>query len=868
MGAASGINIGSVGGDFSLQAGGDIVAGNKTVINNIIQRLAKELTTTPYKFLASYDVADRDIFYGRAAVVDELAGAVARHKAIVINGASGAGKSSLVNAGVIPRLADNGYSYVAFREYSDPLEQFTHLGNLLAASPLPRTEIGSDNAAALPRQAAARAVSSSESGETGATKAPDLNDPGLLLQLIRAVHATPIVVVFDQFERFFVNVLPEKRNAFISAFKHCLHHSTAQEINFVFALRHEFYGQLLLEFEAEIPEFSNEAYRLNLLPLTQSEAREAIVKPLENTSLRIQYDEDFVDHVLLAGLAAQTGGSTNVNPPHLQIVCNQLFEAARQRLQQRSSVLIDERLYNELGGVQTILNTYLDKMVEEVANDPQRITVVRSVLQRMIDTTGTRRFVTEELLKRELPDVNEAEILAFIQKLLDRRVVEQRKPSYSLSHEYLVKRVKDWFDPIEMERKRAQETLERGLAEWKNSQALLNQPQVEAVRKWVTSVNPEEQVLLQESEADYLKKEREEAEREKQLLASNHARRTAIRIGLAASILLTVVAAGFAVQSRRETKLALVSRSRALAALSQQEINTVLQDHTAMVGGAAFSPDGTRIVTASSEGAAQLWDAASGQNVAALQGHAKVTRVEFGANGLIMTTLSDGSVQVWLASGSRLNLGKIGYVTWATFSPDGTRIVATTKDKEAWLWDVASKQLLAVLLGHTAEVISAAFSPDSSRIVTTSRDQTARLWYAASGKLLAVLRGHSGSGVYSAAFSGDGGRIVTTSSDGTAQVWDAASGRNLAVLYAQPSVAVDKTDGHTARVDSAAFSGDGTRVMTSSLDKTARLWRTFPNTQTLIDYARATVPRQLTSEERQDFFLDPAPPYLASEKKQ
>src|SRR5215472_12019346 len=159
-----GIAIGSVDGNLSFQAGGDIVAGNKTIINNIIQRLAKELTTTPYKFLASYDVADRDIFYGRAAVVEELAGAVARHKAIIINGASGAGKSSLVNAGLIPRMADNGYSYVAFREYTDPLEQFTHLGKLLAFTPLPGTGIGSDNAAALPGQAA-DGVSSSESGE-------------------------------------------------------------------------------------------------------------------------------------------------------------------------------------------------------------------------------------------------------------------------------------------------------------------------------------------------------------------------------------------------------------------------------------------------------------------------------------------------------------------------------------------------------------------------------------------------------------------------------------------------------------------------------------------------------------------------------
>jgi hypothetical protein len=54
-----GIVIGSVGGNLSFQAGGDIVAGNKTIINKIIQRIAKELTTTPYKFLASYEIADR-----------------------------------------------------------------------------------------------------------------------------------------------------------------------------------------------------------------------------------------------------------------------------------------------------------------------------------------------------------------------------------------------------------------------------------------------------------------------------------------------------------------------------------------------------------------------------------------------------------------------------------------------------------------------------------------------------------------------------------------------------------------------------------------------------------------------------------------
>ena len=107
-----------------------------------------------------------------------------------------------------------------------------------------------------------------------------------------------------------------------------------------------------------------------------------------------------------------------------------------------------------------------------------------------------------------------------------------------------------------------------------------------------------------------------------------------------------------------------------------------------------------------------------------------------------------------------------------------------------------------------------------------------------------VLQGHTDA-VIAAAFSPDGTRIVTASYDKTARVWNAASGRSLMVLQ-----------GHTDGVIAAAFSPDGTRIVTASYDNTARVWRSFRNTQSLIDYAKATVPRQLTLEERQSFFLD------------
>jgi ATP-dependent Clp protease adapter protein ClpS len=125
-------------------------------------------------------------------------------------------------------------------------------------------------------------------------------------------------------------------------------------------------------------------------------------------------------------------------------------------------------------------------------------------------------------------------------------------------------------------------------------------------------------------------------------------------------------------------------------------------------------------------------------------------------------------------------------------------------------------------------------------------DSTARIW-SRDGKPLATLQGHTGS-VRSAVFAPDGGRILTASSDGTARLWD-RNGNPLATLQ-----------GHTGRVNSAVFAPDGGHILTASSDGTARLWEAFPETQTLIDRVKAEVPRCLTPEQRQRFFLPPTPP--------
>jgi WD40 repeat protein len=249
------------------------------------------------------------------------------------------------------------------------------------------------------------------------------------------------------------------------------------------------------------------------------------------------------------------------------------------------------------------------------------------------------------------------------------------------------------------------------------------------------------------------------------------------------------------------------------------------------VNSAGFSPDGKRIVTASSDCTARIWDAATAREIIILRGHAgRVNSAAFSPDGRRVVTASRSEAYVWdaplslAAAASAVLRGYHGgykivrvlqngvTVACAAFSPDGTRIVTASEDNSTRIWDATTAQEIAILLGHAASVNSAAFSPDGTRIVTASEDNSTRIWDATTAQEIAVLRGHE-SAVTSAAFSPDGRRVATASHDHTVRIWDAATGQEISVLR-----------GHEKHVMSAAFSSDGMRVVSASEDKTARIW--------------------------------------------
>jgi WD40 repeat protein/serine/threonine protein kinase len=242
-----------------------------------------------------------------------------------------------------------------------------------------------------------------------------------------------------------------------------------------------------------------------------------------------------------------------------------------------------------------------------------------------------------------------------------------------------------------------------------------------------------------------------------------------------------------------------------------------LRGHDNWVTSAAFSPDGRRMLTASVDGTARIWDTQTGYEIRRFSASGSaIFSAAFSPDGArVVTAHVDRLARIWDASDGRLLItlkGHTGTLIRVAYSPDGSRVVTASSDKTARVWDSETGRMLTQLIGHTDRVVDAAFSPDGKRIVTASRDKTARVWDASTGRQVLMLPEPTGS-INSAAFSPDGRFIVTASYDKTAGVWDALTGRQLVRFL-----------GHSDAVTSAVFSNDGRQVLTGSADKTLRLW--------------------------------------------
>ena len=404
----------------------DLRAGVAAFIQRLRERAAGDdaRDDNPYRGLLDYRLGDAARFFGRATATRRLMDCLRRGPLTVLHAESGAGKSSLLQAGLAPRLLAQGHLPLYVRPHATP-----------PAIAIKRTLAPNLKEAPHLAQASLRDFLT----QAGAVLGPHVG----------------VYVLLDQFEEFFTHLAEPERQPFFDDLAECIDDASLN-VRWVVALRAEYFSRL-----AGIPSrlafFENQFY---LERLTRAEAREVIVKPIGSSGVTIE--PPLVDR-LLTDLDRGTG---LIQPPQLQLVCSALYEEAASL--QRATItgaMYDRHAGDRQSGTAGILHDYLDTVLKSLPVE-QRSTA-RQILEELVASDGqrSRRTASELMASLSQRQIDTQAVQRILAQLTGRRLINPIETdlglAYELVHAYLAADLQ--LSEATRARKAAQELLDQEL---------------------------------------------------------------------------------------------------------------------------------------------------------------------------------------------------------------------------------------------------------------------------------------------------------------------------------------------------------------------------------------------------------------------
>ncbi len=430
---------------------------------------------SPYRGLLEYQLSDAEIFVGRERAIRELLQHLANGPLTVLHSESGAGKTSLLQAGLAPRLIGAWHLPVYLRPYD--------------ANP----------ALVIKR------VFLSDLSQTPMLADAPLRD---FLRQVSGVLGTQVTLylLVDQFEEFFTRLDEALRNEFVRELAECLEDASLN-VRWVLAVRSEYFGHLA-NFRPRIRNPFENDYQLKLL--TRSEARLVVAAPLEKQGLG--FEEGLIDQLL------DDLGKEVIAPPQIQLVCATLYDGLPSE-----DKVITQALYQHEGAAAGILRGHLERVLSRDLPAEQR-SAAKRLLESLITSEHQRIIRTHRELVDELSvrGITPQTLDVILNQLVDSRLLKVEETeiglAYELAHDYLLDEIK--LDPDVQARKAAQELIEQEVRTYRRYKALLSADRLQAIEPYLNDLHltPEAQQLLNESQAAIQReRDKEEARRQKEL---------------------------------------------------------------------------------------------------------------------------------------------------------------------------------------------------------------------------------------------------------------------------------------------------------------------------------------------------------------
>jgi WD40 repeat protein len=794
--------------------------------------------TSPNSSITELDASKFDINTGEIAAsgrtqdVERLLERILsiEHQLTVIHGESGVGKSSLVNAGLIPALLQR--SLTGQELLPIKIHVYTNWINVISS-----------------------AIYKDRSSDTNGFSRADLlssdREAQHLLHKFRqlAAQGTQIVLILDQFEEFFSTCTQsEQRQTFIDFWQNCL---KIPLLKIVISLRED-YLYLLLELELAHPEVDilSRNFRYALGNLSPYDAKSLIENLTDHANFPL---EPILVDELVKDLAGDRG---SVRPIELQLVGSQL--------QDRNITTL--AAYLAAGAKQRLVEQSVEEVIQSCGN---AAFLAQQVLILLTDDQGKRPLRTYNELRTGLLSYssNTEDLDLVLEILIGSGLIFQLSevPSnrYQLVHDYLVSFIRanqeagllNELREVRSSAQRSQANLNRlikfaligtvvglfvmaGLAFQANRQRQLAEfGEIEALISSASSsflLNRQLESLVTIVQSAKKLKDTDEGIDKTRITQSSFENLQTIVYNIRERYRFQSIKRDspfYAAKFSPDGNILAFGSFDGSVDLYQNNgklIARLVGLKTSEIRGLSFSPDGNRIASAGKGKSVRIWDIRTGKLISKFYAHEDdIFRVNFHPDGRrLLTGSKDGIVKLWdsdrgveLLTLNPKNVGnnspnkESGAIQDTSFSPDGNLIV-TAKNTTIALWDLQGN-LLASAIAHDQELYGVKFHPNGKQLLTSGRDQAVKLWQITDQnrqiQLVRIFKGTS-TDVLSLNFSADGEKIALGSQD------------NIIQILNSEGILEMKLGGHTDSIFDVNFSPDGQYLLSASKDRTVRLW--------------------------------------------
>lgn len=726
-----------------------------------------------------------------------------RHKLTVVYGQSGVGKSSLLQAGLLPKLKHKSTLIQTRRILPIYQKTYTHwIHGLSGAIASALEEL--DNCEL----------------ESGFLDTPEK----ILAQIREIVNSRNLLVtlIFDQFEEFFVSYKePKKREIFYRFLRDCLN---TPYVKIVLSLRQDYLhhlleGNRLKYFESVNDNILDKNILYYLGNFQPDDAKSVIQSLTEKTQFILE--AKLIDRLVeeLAGEAAE------VRPIELQVVGSQLYTQDIKTLEK----------YEREGPNRRLVESYLEEVVADCGSENKDLAEL--VLYSLTDEHNNRPLKTRYDLSRELTnwadylnaksDNLDTVLTIFVQSGLVCLLPEIPEERYQLVHDYLVsfireQRSSELVSKLDAEKRRRERAEKEAIRQLKFARflgfgmAIFAGVSMIGILQTIQQKNEFQEKILEISDSYYNYNyglwTRQNNRLEELILFLGGIK------NIKDSEFLEFLP-GFsnllANQTLRNLKQEYIHKLWGAVTLAIQERDR-LEKHKGSVLSVSCSPDGRHMVSGGEDGTIRLWNR-EGQLEKSWQGdEGTIWSVTFSPdsnpeNQIVASAGQDGKIKLWKLDGTLIETlqGHTDEVKWVSFSPNGQQLASASRDGTVSLWNRNGEEI-NLLKGHEAAVLSVNFSPDGQLIASSDETGAIKLWNR-QGELIQTLKAHD-KAIWSVSFSPDSQMIASASDDSTVKLW-----KRDGTLYQTLS-------GHEAPVNSIVYRPDSRFIVTGSADATIKIW--------------------------------------------